>query len=139
MRNLLILCLATVSLSACATSQRDEVRADRNNVEKQERELAAAKRDGTINEVKEERKDLRDAHRELRKDQKQLYRPGADGSSADGLQIGQREPGDLYPVPLEYQSQYRDGDGSYYRFDGTRIYKIKAADRTVTHVYKLAL
>ena len=40
---------------------------------------------------------------------------------------------------MEYQSQYRDGDGSYYRFDGQRIYKIKAADRTVTHVYKLAL
>ena len=139
MRNVIILGLAAVSMSACATSQREEVQADQSNIEKQERQLEAAKRDGTINEVKEERKDLRDARRELRKDQKELYRPGADGSSVDGLQVGQRESGELYAVPLEYQSQYRDGDGSYYRFDGQRIYKIKAANRTVTRVYKLAL
>ena len=64
MRNVIILGLAAVSISACATTQREEVRADQSNIEKQERQLAAAKRDGTINEVKEERKDLREERKD---------------------------------------------------------------------------
>jgi hypothetical protein len=137
MRNIIILGLASITLSACSTTQREEVRADQRNIEKQEKQLAAAKRDGTINEVREERKDLRDARRELRKDQKELYRPGPDGSPADGLQVGQRESGELLAVPSEYQDQYRDGDGSYYRFDGQRIYQFSFNDRTVTRIYWL--
>jgi len=96
----IILGLAAASISACSTTQREEVRAGRDNVVKQEAQLEAAKRDGTMNEVQEERKDLREARRELRKDQNELYQPGSDGSSAGGLQIGQRESGDLFPVPV---------------------------------------
>lgn len=137
MRNIIVLSLASIIVSACSTTQREEVHAGQRNIEKQERQLEAAKRDGTINEVREERKDLRDAHRELRKDQKELYRPGADGSPVDGLQVGQRESGELFAVPLDYQSQYRDGDGSYYRFDGQRIYQFSSSERTVTKIYRL--
>lgn len=134
----IILGLAAVSISACSTSQREEVRAGQDNVAKQEAQLEAAKRDGTINEVQEERKDLRQARRELRKDQNELYQPGADGSLLGGLQIGQRESGELLAVPAEYLSNYPDGDGSYYRYDGRRIYQFSSADRTVTEIYRLA-
>jgi hypothetical protein len=137
MRNIIVLGLASIVVSACSTTQREEVRADQSNMEKQERELAAAKRDGTIKEVREEQKDLKDARRELRKDQKILYQPGVDGSPADGLQVGQRESGELFAVPLEYRNQYHDGDGSYYRFDGQRIYRFSFRDRTVTKIYRL--
>lgn len=138
MRNIIVLGLATtIIVSGCSTTQREEVRADQRNIEKQEKQFAAAKRDGTVNEVREELKDLRDARHELRKDQKELYRPGADGSPVNGLQVGQRESGELFAVPLEYQHQYRDGDGSYYRFDGRRIYQFSFSDRTVTKVYWL--
>jgi len=133
----IILGLAALSISACSTTQREEVRAGQDNVLKQEAQLEAAKRDGTINEVKEERKDLRDARRELRKDQSELYQPGLDGPLAGGLQIGQRESGELLPVPAEYISQYRDGSGSYYRYDGRQIYRFSSADRTVTQIYRL--
>ncbi len=137
MRNAIFISLAAISLAACATSQREEVRADRDNVEKQQKELSAAKRTGTINEVREETKDLRQARRELREDQKELYRPGADGSAVAGLQVGQRESGELSAVPAEYRGKYQDGNGRYYRFDGVRIYQLDAASRTVTHVYPL--
>jgi len=137
MRKIIVLALASIIVSGCSTTQREEVRADQRNIEKQEKQLAAAKRDGTINEVREEGKDLRDARRELRSDQKDLYRPGADGSPVDGLQVGQRESGELLAVPSAYQNQYRDGEGSYYRFDGQRIYQFSYRDRTVTRVYQL--
>jgi hypothetical protein len=134
MRDIFLFSLAAVSLAACSTTQRAEVRADLKNVEKQKAELDAAKRDGTINEVKEEQHDLQQARRELREDQKELYRPVADGSPNE-LRIGQRESGKLRDVPAEYASQYRDRDGSYYRYDGQRIYQFSSIDRTVTHIY----
>ena len=137
MRNILAIAAITASMSACATTKGQEVRNDYMNVEKQRTELSAAERDGSIKDVRAEHKDLRKAQRELRKDQKQLYRPGLDASPADGLQVGQVEPGGLQPVPVAYQSQYQDSDGSYYRSDGRRIYQIKAADRTVLRVYQL--
>ena len=138
MRTTIILGLAVVAISACSTTQREEVRAGEANVTKQEAQLEAAKRDGTINEVQEERKDLRQARRELRKDQNELYQPGSDGTLLGGLQIGQRESGELSPVPVEYLSQYRDGGGSYYRYDGRQIYQFSSADRTVTHIFRLS-
>ncbi len=137
MRILILTSAALLSLSACSTTQREEVRAGRANVEKQSRELEGAKRDGTINEVREERKDLRQAEEELREDQKQLYRPGSDGSAAAGLQVGQRESGELSAGPPELRSQYQDGKGSYYRYDGLRIYQMDVARRTVIRVFPL--
>jgi hypothetical protein len=137
MRIFIVTSAALLSLSACSTTQREEVRADRANVEKQARELEGAKRDGTINEVREERKDLRQAEEELREDQKQLYRPGSEGSAAAGLQVGQRESGELSAVPPELRSRYQDGNGSYYRYDGLRIYQLDVASRTVVRVFPL--
>jgi hypothetical protein len=136
MKNI-ILSLAAISIAACSTTQREEVRADVKNVDKQQRELEAAKQNGTMNEVREESKDLRQAQQELREDQRQLYRPGADGSSVEGLRLGQQESGELGAVPAEYRGQYSDGDGSYYRSDGLRIYKFSAASRTVIGVYPM--
>ena len=138
MRNFLAISFVAASLAACATTTKgDEVRNDHSNVEKQRAQLHAAERDGSIKDVQNETKDLRDAQRELRKDQKQLYRPGSDASPADGLQVGQVEPGGLQPVPTEYRSQYQDGGGSYYRFDGSRIYQINSLTRTVMRVYPI--
>jgi len=138
MRNCIAISFVAASLAACATTTKgDEVRSDHSNVEKQRAQLHAAERDGSIKDVQNETKDLRDAQSELRKDQKQLYRPGSDASPADGLQVGQVEPGGLQPVPTEYRSQYQDGGGSYYRFDGLRIYQINSLTRTVMRVYPI--
>jgi hypothetical protein len=51
-----------------------------------------------------------------------------------GLQAGQRASGNLYGVPYQYQNQYRDGGGVYYRSDGRRIYQIDARTQTVIRV-----
>jgi hypothetical protein len=52
-----------------------------------------------------------------------------------GLQVGQRATGNLYGVPSQYQNQYRDGNGVYYRSDGRRIYQIDARSQTVIRVF----
>jgi hypothetical protein len=54
-----------------------------------------------------------------------------------GLQIGQRVPANLYAVPYQYQSQYRDGNGIYYRSDGRRIYQIDARSHTVVRIFSM--
>ena len=57
------------------------------------------------------------------------------GNSYCGLQVGQRVSSGLYAVPYQYQGQYRDGNGVYYRSDGRAIYQIDARTNVVTRVY----
>lgn len=135
MRNFVIFGIAAISLSACATTKREEVRSDIKNLEEKREDLQAAERDGSIKDVRQAREDVQDASRALRNNQKELYRPGAEGIAIVALEPGQSDTGNLYPVPQEYQSRYRDGEGSYYRFDGLRIYRINSSDRIVTGVY----
>lgn len=54
-----------------------------------------------------------------------------------GLQVGQAAPGSLYGVPSQYQNQYRDGNGVYYRSDGRQIYGIDARTGTVVRAYPM--
>jgi hypothetical protein len=54
-----------------------------------------------------------------------------------GLQVGQRAAGNLYGVPYQYQGQYRDGNGVYYRSDGRRIYQIDARTQTVIRIFPM--
>lgn len=54
-----------------------------------------------------------------------------------GLQVGQRAPANLYGVPYQYQGQYRDGNGVYYRSDGRRIYQVDARSQTVVRVFPM--
>ncbi len=54
-----------------------------------------------------------------------------------GLQVGQRASGNLYAVPYQYQGQYRDGNGVYYRSDGRRIYQIDARSQTVVRIFSM--
>jgi hypothetical protein len=54
-----------------------------------------------------------------------------------GLQVGQRVPNNLYGVPSQYQGQYRDGNGVYYRSDGRRIYQIDARNDTVIRIFAM--
>ena len=54
-----------------------------------------------------------------------------------GLQVGQRVPNNLYGVPSQYQSQYRDGNGVYYRSDGRRIYQVDARNDTVIRIFAM--
>jgi hypothetical protein len=54
-----------------------------------------------------------------------------------GLQVGQRAPNNLYAVPYQYQGQYRDGNGVYYRSDGRRIYQIDARSQTVVRIFSM--
>ncbi len=54
-----------------------------------------------------------------------------------GLQVGQRATGNLYAVPYQYQGQYRDGNGVYYRSDGRRIYQIDARSQTVARIFSM--
>src|SRR5688572_26960131 len=48
-----------------------------------------------------------------------------------GLRVGQRASGNLYGVPYQYQGQFRDGNGYYFRSDGRTIYQIDARSDTV--------
>jgi hypothetical protein len=54
-----------------------------------------------------------------------------------GLQVGQRATANLYGVPYQYQGQYRDGNGVYYRSDGRRIYQIDARTQTVVRIFSM--
>jgi hypothetical protein len=54
-----------------------------------------------------------------------------------GLRVGQRVSGNLGAVPSEYRSQYRDGNGVYYRADNRSIYQIDARTDTVVRIYSL--
>jgi hypothetical protein len=54
-----------------------------------------------------------------------------------GLRVGQRASGNLYGLPYEYQGQFRDGNGAYYRTDGRNIYQIDARTQTVVRVYQM--
>jgi hypothetical protein len=53
------------------------------------------------------------------------------------LRIGQRATGNLYAVPSDYRSQYRDGRGVYYRSDGRSIYEIDARTNTVIDIHRM--
>lgn len=54
-----------------------------------------------------------------------------------GLQVGQRVPSNLYGVPHQYQAQYRDGNGVYYRSDGRNIYQVDARSQTVLRIFRI--
>lgn len=54
-----------------------------------------------------------------------------------GLQVGQQVPANLYGIPTQYQNQYRDGNGVYYRSDGRRIYQIDARNGMVTRIFDM--
>ena len=135
MRTIVTVALAAISLSACATTKREEVRDDIKSLEQRREDLQSAERDGSINDVKKARKNVRNADRDLRSDQKELYRPGIEGNAIVAMKVGQSDPGNLQPLPDEYRAQYADDGLSYYRYDGGQIYRFGAADRIVTDVY----
>ena len=54
-----------------------------------------------------------------------------------GLQVGQRAPADLYGVPYQYQAEYRDGNGVYYRSDGRNIYQVDARSQTIVRIIRI--
>ncbi|MEO6359307.1 MAG: hypothetical protein ABIO43_01875 [Sphingomicrobium sp.] len=54
-----------------------------------------------------------------------------------GLRVGQQVSGNLGAVPYQYQGQYRDGNGVYYRSDGRQIYQVDARTQTVVRVFPM--
>lgn len=59
-----------------------------------------------------------------------------DNIVGDGcLRVGMRANNNLYAVPYEYRSRYRDGNGVYYRSDGRSIYEIDARTNTIVRIY----
>jgi hypothetical protein len=54
-----------------------------------------------------------------------------------GLRVGQRASADLGSVPYAYRTQYRDGNGVYYRSDGRQIYQIDARTQSVVRIYSM--
>lgn len=54
-----------------------------------------------------------------------------------GLNVGQRVPGNLVSVPATYRTQYRDGNGVYYRADGQNVYQIDNRTHQVTQVFPM--
>jgi hypothetical protein len=57
------------------------------------------------------------------------------GRGCSSVRVGQRVSTNMGAVPYEYRSQYRDGNGVYYRSDGRAIYEIDARTNTVLRVY----
>ncbi|MES2492700.1 MAG: hypothetical protein V4579_05385 [Pseudomonadota bacterium] len=138
MRTIIMIGLAAISLSACATTKREEVRNDIKSLEQSRDDLQSAERDGSIKDVQEAREDVRHADRDLRTHQSELYRPGAEGSAIVSMKVGQSDPGNLRLLPDEYRLQYPDDGLSYYRYDGGQIYRFRAADRIITDVYPVS-
>jgi hypothetical protein len=62
---------------------------------------------------------------------------GMFGVGRDCLEVGERATGNLYGVPAEYRSRFRDGYGYYYRSDGRNIYEIDARTNTVLRIYPM--
>ncbi len=52
----------------------------------------------------------------------------------DWVRVGERAPSNLYAVPYQYQGQFRDTYGVYYRSDGRAIYQIDARTNRVTNI-----
>lgn len=125
---------AAAALAGCSTTQREEVRRDQRDLEEQHRDVAAAMRDGTANEVREEQADVRKAEKELSHDRSELY---SAGSEAAALRVGDHVNGSLSALPEKLSGRYVDGVDSYYRSDGRMIYRIGTTDRTVTAVYPI--
>ena len=61
MRTIAMMALGAVSLSACATTKREEVRNDIRSLEQRGDELQSAERDGSVKDVQNARKNLRHA------------------------------------------------------------------------------
>jgi hypothetical protein len=55
----------------------------------------------------------------------------------NSLRVGQRASADLGGVPYAYRTQFRDGNGIYYRSDGRQIYQIDARTQTVVRIYAM--
>ncbi|MEA3009782.1 MAG: hypothetical protein QOJ91_1474 [Sphingomonadales bacterium] len=91
--------------------------------------------------------DDRDYNRDGRWDNDEGYRQtdgrGVIGQVIDrvtgtgGLRVGQRASADLGGVPYAYRTQFRDGEGVYYRSDGRQIYQIDARTQTVVRIYAI--
>lgn len=136
MRTTATIALAAITLSACATTKREEVRNDLKSLEQRRDELQSAERDGSIKDVQKARKNVRHADRNLRAHQSELYRPGVEGTAVVGMKVGQSDPGNLRTVPDQYRAQYINDELSYYRYDGGQIYRIRTADHVITDVYQ---
>ena len=54
-----------------------------------------------------------------------------------GLRVGQQASANLGPVPYAYQSQFRDGNGAYYRSDGRQIYQIDARTHVIARIFAM--
>ena len=66
-----------------------------------------------------------------------LNRATGNVDSDCGLEVGQRVPGKLGAVPTLMRSQYRDGNGVYYRADGQNVYRIDNRSHVVTEVFPM--
>jgi hypothetical protein len=55
----------------------------------------------------------------------------------DCFVVGERVTFDLDPVPYSYRRMYRDRDGTYFRWDGRRVYEIDADTNTVVRVHRV--
>lgn len=95
--------------------------------------------------------DDRDRNRDGRLDYDPSYDRDDDGRSGyynrddrdDGLdlgaalRVGVRAPGGLSPVPPEYRTRYRDGNGVYYRYDDGNIYQVDARTNVILRIHSL--
>lgn len=75
-------------------------------------------------------------------DQQPVQRGGLGGLidnvlGGGGLRVGQRAPANLNGLPSAYRSQYRDGNGVYYRSDGRSIYGIDTRSQEVIGIYPM--
>lgn len=51
------------------------------------------------------------------------------------LSVGERVTGGLYALPSQYQEQFRDGGGYYYRYLDGNVVQIDARTGVVAHIY----
>ena len=54
-----------------------------------------------------------------------------------GLRVGQQASANLGVLPYAYRSQFRDGNGSYFRTDGRQIYQIDARNHVIVRIFEM--
>ena len=51
------------------------------------------------------------------------------------LRVGQRISGNFGDMPAQYRDRYRDGEGSYYRYDRGNIYQVDARTNLILRIF----
>jgi hypothetical protein len=60
---------------------------------------------------------------------------GRDEEDGAYLRVGERISGNFDDMPVQYRDRYRDGNGSYYRYDRGNVYQVDARTNLILRIF----